>query len=76
MHVQKMADCNNENMWNPRYVAYIRCFFQSLLLFHLSIVQLVTASTEKQVMLQDAHFLQIHSGFDVLDDTIFNRPDF
>lgn len=35
MHAQKMADINNENMWNPWYVAYIRCFFQSLLLFIL-----------------------------------------
>lgn len=55
MHVQKMADINNENMWNPRYVAYIRCFFQSLLLFVLCIVRDCNGkmlSTEKQIMLK------------------------
>lgn len=45
MYVQKMADIYNGNMWNPSYVAYIRCFFQSLLLFVLCIVQIVTVSS-------------------------------
>lgn len=45
MQAQKMADINNENMWNPWYVAYIRCFFHSLLLYILCIVQIVTVSS-------------------------------
>lgn len=52
-----MAYVNNENMWNPRYVAYVRRFFRFLLLFVLFTVQLVNRkqlSTVKQMMLQDA----------------------